>query len=168
MSEIKRHHGVFRGVVQDNNDPTGQRRIRVSVPQITGSEFTDWVYPVEPHGIHVALPKVGQGVWVSYISGDPEHPIWHGSFGKHQENSKPISISTLPNTVSVSSLSNYLIIKTEKDGTQTIDLTATLLAMAQSLKDHETRIQSLESQLSTLHTTLATRTSTSHTHGSNG
>lgn len=168
MSDIKLHHGLYRGVVSDVADPANQRRIRVVVPQITGTEPTGWIWPVEPYGVQISTPIVGQGVWVSYIGGDPEHPVYHGAFGKHQENSKPISISTLPNTVQVSSLSSYLIIKTEKDGTQTVDLTATLLATAQSLKDHETRIQSLESQLSTLHTTLATRTSPSHTHGGNG
>jgi hypothetical protein len=140
--------GFFRAVVQNNRDPLNQRRLQVLVPQSTGAEVTDWVWPVEPHGIHTAPPKVGQGVWVSYISGDSEYPVWIGSFGKHQEASKPYFISPLMNSVSLSGLTPYLIIASEPDGTQVIDLTQTLLAMAKKLLDHETRITSLESQMS--------------------
>lgn len=168
MGEIKRHHGFFRGVVQDNRDPLNQRRIRVSIPQVTGDEVTDWVWPVEPYGVHTSAPVVGQGVWVSYLNSDHEHPIWHGAFGKHYEQSKPLLLKPLLHSVSLTNLTNYLIITVEPDGTQTVDVTATLLAMAQKLHDHETRISSMESQLTTLHATLATRTSPSHTHGSNG
>lgn len=139
--------GFFRGVVQNNKDPLNQRRLQVLVPQSTGAEVTDWVWPVEPHGIHTAPPKVGQGVWISYISGDSEYPVWIGSFGKHQEASKPYLIEPLMNSVSLSGLTPYLIVTSEFDGTQVIDLTKTLLAMAKTLKDHEQRIATLESQM---------------------
>lgn len=168
MEEIKRHHGFFRGVVQDNKDPLNQRRVRVVIPQVTGDEVTDWVWPVEPNGVHTYRPSIGQGVWVSYLNSDHEHPIWHGSFGKHQEQSKPLLLKPLLNSVSLTGLTTYLQIVTEPDGTQTVDVTGTLLTMAQTLQSYETRISSMESQLSTLHATLATRSSTSHTHGSNG
>ena len=60
--------GFFRGVVQNNRDPLNQRRLQVLVPQATGAEVTDWIWPVEPHGIHTSPPTIGQGVWVAYIS----------------------------------------------------------------------------------------------------
>ena len=149
--------GFFRGVVQNNKDPLNQRRLQVLVPQATGAEVTDWVWPVEPHGIHAAPPKVGQGVWVSYISGDSEYPVWIGSFGKHQEASKPYLVKPLMNSVSLSGLTPYLIVESEPDGTQVIELTKTLLAMAKTLQNHEQRITSLESQ-------MASKASISHTH----
>lgn len=139
--------GFFRGIVQNNRDPLNQRRLQVLVPQSTGAEVTDWIWPVEPHGIHTAPPKVGQGVWVSYISGNSEYPVWIGSFGKHQDASKPYLISPLPNSTSLSGLTPYIIVSTEPDGTQVVDLTKTLLAMAAKLKDHETRIAQLEAQM---------------------
>jgi len=139
--------GFFRAVVQNNRDPLNQRRLQVLVPQSTGPEITDWVWPVEPHGIHTAPPKVGQGVWVSYISGDSEYPVWIGSFGKHQEASKPYLISPLMNSVSLAGLTPYLIVESEPDGTQVVHLTKTLLAMAKTLQNHEQRIQSLEAQM---------------------
>lgn len=157
MDDNLKSLGFFRGVVQNNKDPLNQRRLQVLVPQSTGAEVTDWVWPVEPHGIHTSPPKVGQGVWVSYISGDSEYPVWIGSFGKHQEASKPYLISPLMNSVSLSGLTPYLIVESEPDGTQVVNLTKTLLAMAKALQNHEQRIQALESQ-------MAGKASISHSH----
>jgi hypothetical protein len=167
MEGIKHLHGVYRAVVKDNRDPDNLRRLRLQV-QTTGEEVTDWAWPIEMAGTNVGVPDIGQGVWVSYIGGDPEHPIWHGKFGRHQSNSKPVSIKPLKDSVPLTGLSSYLVINTLSDGTKEIDLVATLVATANKLKNHETRITSLESQIATLHSTLATRTSPSHTHGSNG
>lgn len=147
MDDDRKSLGFFRGVVQNNKDPLNQRRLQVLVPQSTGAEVTDWVWPVEPHGIHTTPPKVGQGVWVSYIAGDSEYPVWIGSFGKHQEASKPYLVSPLMDSVSLSGITPYLIVESEPDGTRVVDLTKTLLAMAKTLQNHETRITLLESQM---------------------
>jgi len=143
MDGLKLLHGVYRAVVKDNRDPNNLRRLKLQV-QTTGSEVTDWAWPVEPAGLHVAIPEIGQGVWVSYTGGDPEFPIWHGQFGKHQGKSKPVSITPLNDTVSLTGLSSYLIINNLADGTKEVDLVASLVAMANKLKDHETRIHTLE------------------------
>jgi hypothetical protein len=161
MDPVKRHYGIFRGVVKDNKDPQKQRRIKISVPQTTGTEITEWAWPVEPSSIHTDLPVVGQGVWVQYIGGDPDYPVWLGAFGKNQGKNKQVFIKPLDNVVSLTGLTPYLIVVPQPDGTQELDLVASLLAMANKLK-------SIESQLATLHSTLATRTRPSHTHGSNG
>ena len=147
MDDDRKSLGFFRGVVQNNKDPLNQRRLQVLVPQSTGAEVTDWVWPVEPHGIHTTPPKVGQGVWVSYIAGDSEYPVWIGSFGKHQEASKPYLVSPLMDSVSLSGITPYLIVESEPDGTRVVNLTQTLLAMAKTLQNHETRITLLESQM---------------------
>jgi hypothetical protein len=147
VDDDRKSLGFFRGVVQNNKDPLNQRRLQVLVPQSTGAEVTDWVWPVEPHGIHTTPPKVGQGVWVSYIAGDSEYPVWIGSFGKHQEASKPYLVSPLMDSVSLSGITPYLIVESEPDGTRVVDLTKTLLAMAKTLQNHETRITLLESQM---------------------
>lgn len=142
--ELKRHHGMFRGVVKNTKDPQGHRRIQVVVPQTTGTEVTNWAWPVEPSLIHTGTPEVGQGVWISYEGGHPDYPIWHGTFGKHQGASKPISIKPLSDSVSLSGISSYLVLTTLPDGTKEVDLVASLVAMANKLKDHETRIHTLE------------------------
>jgi hypothetical protein len=116
---------------------------------------------MEPAGIHTPAPIVGQGVWVLFLASDPEYPVYFGEFGKHLERSKKVLIQPLQNSVSLTGLTTYLKVVQKSDGTQELDLVGSLLAMA-------TRLQSVEAQLATLHSTLATRTSTSHTHGSNG
>lgn len=156
--------GFFRGVVQNNKDPLNQRRLQVLVPQATGTEVSDWIWPVEPHGIHTSPPKVGQGVWVSHISGDSEYPVWIGSFGKHQEASKPYLVKPLLDSVSLSGLTPYLIIESEPDGTRVIELTKTLLAMARTLLNHEQRITSLESRVTSLESQMSGKASVTHSH----
>jgi hypothetical protein len=144
MDPVKRHYGVYRGVVKDNKDPQKQRRLKISVPQTTGTEVTEWAWPVEPSNIHTDLPIVGQGVWVSYIGGDPDYPIWMGAFGKNQGSNKNLFIKSLANTVSLTGLTPYLKTTKMPDGTTEVDLIDTLVLMANKLKDHESRIHTLE------------------------
>lgn len=172
---IKTLNGVYRATVFDNKDPKNQNRIKVvlqffNTPNNATQKplSTDWIDCLTPANITTPAPAVGQGVWIMFQAGDPSHPVWVGEFGKHQDKSKKISIKPLLNSVSLTGITTYLIVATQPDGTQEVDLVASLVAMASKLKDHETRIASIESQLTTLHTTLATRTSPSHTHGSNG
>ena len=37
---------IYRGVVVDNSDPETLGRIKMMVPQVTGTEVTDWAWPV--------------------------------------------------------------------------------------------------------------------------
>ena len=144
MDDIKRHYGIYRGVVQDNKDPQSQRRLRVSIPQTTGSEITDWAWPVDPSSISPAVPVIGQGVWVSFIGGDPEYPIWMGTFGTNQGKNKKVLVKPLDNTVSLTAISSYIVTVKNPDGTTEVDMTASLIAMAQKLANYETRIHTLE------------------------
>jgi hypothetical protein len=76
---INRHYGVYRAIVKDNKDPQNQRRLKVSITQTTGSEITEWVWP---SNATAKPPAIGQGVYILFIGGDPEYPIWIGTFGK--------------------------------------------------------------------------------------
>ena len=162
----KKLHGVYRGVVAKNKDPNNQGRIQVLLPH--HDEPTDWAWPMVPAGQGTHIPEIGQGVWVKFEKDDPEFPLWFGEFGKHKAKAKRVLIKPLLDSVSLSGITSYVVLVNKQDGTKEVDLTASLIAMANKLKNYETRIASLESQLTTLHTTLATRTSPSHTHGSNG
>jgi hypothetical protein len=156
MDSVKRLYGIYRGVVKSNNDPQNQRRLKLQV-QTTGAEVTDWAWPVEPSSIHTAVPVIGQGVWVSYIGGDPEYPIWHGSFGKNQGANKQIQVKPLPNSENLTGLTGHIIVVQQTDGTSEVDLTATLVALANKVKTLEGKVTTLESQ-------MLTKASTSHTH----
>ena len=165
---IVRHPGVYRGVVKFNNDVSKQGKLIVSVPQITGDENTDWIWPMVPSSIHTEVPAIGQGVWVFYQAGDGDYPVWFGEYGTNKAPNKRIYIKPLANTVSLTGLSPYFKTVTGSDGKVEVDLTATVVAMANTLKDYETRVASLEAQLVVLHNTLATRTTAGHTHISTG
>ena len=159
--------GVYRGTVINNRDPKKQRRIQVELTTSVGHS-TDWIYPVEPANISTEVPDIGQGVWVHFQAGDHEYPVWTGAFGKHKGKSKRIYVKALPDSVNISTVTAYIKTVKQADGTTEIDLMSTVIAMANALKNHETRITSLESQLTTVKNTLGTRTAPSHTHGSNG
>jgi hypothetical protein len=168
MDSTLKYYGVYRGVVKDNRDPDNQRRLKVTVSQLTGTEVTDWAWPIEPSSIHTGVPGIGQGVWVSYIGGDPDYPVWVGSFGTNQGANKQIFVKPLADSTSIVGITDTIIVNSKTDSTKELDLIDTVIALANKLKNHETRIASLESQLTTLHNTLGTRTAPSHTHGSNG
>lgn len=78
MDLVKRYDAVYRAVVRDNRDPNNLRRLKVSVPQITGEEITDWIWPMISTK---RPPAIGTGIFVFYIGGDPEYPVWIGEFG---------------------------------------------------------------------------------------
>jgi len=146
MDHIKRLNGHYRAIVQDNKDPQNLRRLKLKVQStgFTNEAVTDWVWPVENSGIVLNTPAIGQGVWVTYVGGDPEYPVWLGTFGYNKSTDKKLKLTPLSGSTLLSGLSPYLITGTEPDGTPIIDVTATLLAMANKLKDHETRIHTLE------------------------
>jgi len=148
--------GVYRATVVNNRDPKKQRRLQVELTTSVG-HFTDWVWPIEPANISTEVPEIGQGVWVHFQAGDHEYPTWFGSFGKHKGKSKRLYVKALPDSVNISTLTTYVKTVKQADGTTEIDLMSTMIAMANALKNHETRIASLESQ-------ITQKASTSHSH----
>ncbi len=80
----KRFYGKFRGLVTDNHDPLMTGRIRASVPDVMGDGDSGWALPAAPFGGSAAgffaLPSVGSGVWIEFEHGDPDFPIWSGSW----------------------------------------------------------------------------------------
>lgn len=78
-----RFFGKYRGIVSDNDDPTGRGRLLVRVPTVMGAE-TVWAMPCVPYagnnmGLYT-MPEAGTGVWVEFEAGDPSYPIWVGCF----------------------------------------------------------------------------------------
>lgn len=167
MSKIKQFPGVYRAVVANNKDPKKQRRLQVEIVTSLG-HTTEWVWPMEPANISTEVPEIGQGVWVHFQAGDHEFPTWFGAFGKHKGKSKRLYVKPLADSVSISGLTAYIKTVKQEDGTTEIDLMSTLVAMANVIKNHETRITTLETSLNSLKSTLGTRTSPSHTHSSSG
>lgn len=80
--------GKYRGTVINNVDPLGESRILVTVPDV--SLTPAWATPAhQVAGIQmgsVSVPPIGSGVWIEYEHGDPDRPVWAGSwFGSAAE-----------------------------------------------------------------------------------
>ena len=138
-----------------------KKGLKVIVPQITGTEVSDWILPLEPSNVSVDVPAVGQGVWVTYVGGDTGYPVWIGSFGKNQGKNKKVFIKPLANSTSLTGLTAHVITVKQSDGTTEVDLIATIMALANKVKTLETTVSGLK-------TTLGTRSSGGHTHTTNG
>jgi Type VI secretion system/phage-baseplate injector OB domain len=93
----RRYLGKYRGFVVDNQDPALLGRLKVRVPSLLGQSIvTGWATPCVPYGGAAGqgflfIPERGAGVWVEFEEGDPEFPIWVGTFW-----SKPGGESELP------------------------------------------------------------------------
>lgn len=85
LSEWRNEHffGKYRGTVVDVLDGDDLGFISVSVPEIFGADHVvERVRPCSPfagskHGF-VAIPEVGDGVWVEFEAGKTSLPIWSG------------------------------------------------------------------------------------------
>jgi hypothetical protein len=84
MSTGPRYYGKYRATVLNNLDPRNQGRIMVQLADIYGLFPSTWALPSFPlAGINagaVALPAIGSQVWIDFEAGDPEYPVWTGSF----------------------------------------------------------------------------------------
>jgi phage baseplate assembly protein gpV len=151
------YFGVYRGLVVDNKDPQGHRRVTVKVPQLTGDFVSDWAWPQENGFAKVQVPDIGEGVWVMFEGGNSSYPIWTGTFGKPTKD-KRVNTKVLRDTTSLSGIENtHIITERTANGTTEVDLVATLLVMAAKIKSLETRVTTLEGQ-------MATKANVSHSH----
>jgi hypothetical protein len=153
--------GVYRGVCVNNKDPEGHRRIKLTVPQLTDGAVSNWAWPKENSGVKTEVPTIGEGVFVMFEGGHPSYPIWIGTYGKHKTGKK-VNIKTLSDSTSLTGLDGtHIITERTTNGTTEVDLVATILAMANKIK-------ALETNITALHATLATRTTSGHTHTTAG
>ena len=74
---------IYRAIVRDNRDPRKSGRLKVAIPQLTGSTPTDWIWPLVTAG-YLVLPKAGEQVWVGFEAGDQENPVWLGKTAETQ------------------------------------------------------------------------------------
>jgi hypothetical protein len=126
MSE-QRLYGVYRGTVYSNKDPLSQGRLRVKIPQVLGTQVSEWVWPFNINGVVTESPEVGQGVWVIFEGGDPSFPIWCGVFGKDQGAGYPVSLERLAKSENISDITDLLSLNQPAVSSKQLDITQTLL-----------------------------------------
>jgi hypothetical protein len=88
-----------------------------------------------------------------------------------REKARRLYIKALPDSVVISTLTTYVKTVKQADGTTEIDLMSTLIAMANALKDHQTRLTAAEGKITTLEgksfylrNTMTGKAATGHTH----
>ena len=78
----KRFHGIYPARVEDIFDANNTGRIRVSVADVGGRSLLTWADPCLPiAGNNMGMftvPPVGSAVWVQFVRGDSDYPVWMG------------------------------------------------------------------------------------------
>lgn len=82
-----RYYGLYRGVVESNDDPLGLMRISVTVSAVFDREQF-WALPCVPPDSTV-IPKAGSTVWIQFEQGDLDYPVWMGTLGQPQSGRRP-------------------------------------------------------------------------------
>ncbi len=85
IEKTGRYYGLYEGFVINNNDPEKRGRLQVQIPSIFGEQtFEEWIFGkaiFNGNNIGIfAIPSVGSGVWISFINGDSERPIWENGW----------------------------------------------------------------------------------------
>lgn len=88
-----RYYGKYQGFVTRNDDPQKRGRIRALIPEVLGPDVeSGWAEPCFPYGGGndfgtFAVPPVTRegaayttGVWIEFRGGNPQYPIWVGTF----------------------------------------------------------------------------------------
>lgn len=84
----REHLGKMRGTVVSIDDPKSCGRLRVQI-SLGGQPVEVWADACIPYaggnnGFY-AIPPVGSGVWVEFVEGDIDQPIWTGCWWKEGE-----------------------------------------------------------------------------------
>jgi type VI secretion system (T6SS) baseplate-like injector VgrG len=79
---MRRYWGKYRGVVRVPIDPEMRGRLMVSVEDVWGPNQSSWALPALPYaGLSLGMfvvPAIGANVWVEFMHGHPDYPIWTG------------------------------------------------------------------------------------------
>lgn len=92
MAESK-YFGLYQGVVTNINDPEKRGRIKVKCPDVLGGDTESaWCDPLVQvaydNGGDFCIPEKGELVWLQFIAGDANRPVWLG--GWWQKNMTPL------------------------------------------------------------------------------
>lgn len=79
-----KYYGVYQGVVSNIKDTEKRGRIKVQCPDVLGEVESAWCDPVIPvaydGGGDFCMPAVEETVWIMFIAGDANRPVWFGNW----------------------------------------------------------------------------------------
>lgn len=91
-----KYYGIYQAKVSDINDPNKRGRIKVICPTVLVGAESAWCDPVvnpvcKDLSGDFCIPSVGESVWIMYIEGDVNRPVYLG--GWYSNNKTPIGNS---------------------------------------------------------------------------
>lgn len=92
----KKFYGLYQGVVTKVKDPEKRGRIKVKCPEVLGGDVESaWCDPMIPvaydYGGDFYIPVVNEAVWIQFIAGDSNRPVYMG--GWWSEKKSPLGSS---------------------------------------------------------------------------
>ncbi|ABV94288.1 conserved hypothetical protein [Dinoroseobacter shibae DFL 12 = DSM 16493] len=127
QEQARRYYGKFRGFVVDNADPETLGRLRVRVPSVMGNEVSDWALPCAPFGGLdgqglFLIPEVDSQLWVEFEEGNPDKPIWVGTFWRASDLPPEDARQPEPTTRMLQTPSGHRLRFDDADGDERITL----------------------------------------------
>ena len=88
-----KYYGIYQGIVTSIKDTEKRGRIKIKCPDVLGDEAESaWCDPVIPvaydNGGDFCIPTIKETVWVMFIGGDANRPVWLGNWW--QKNMSPL------------------------------------------------------------------------------
>jgi len=83
---------IYQAKVLSVDDPNQMDRVQVEVPTKFATEVSDWARPISMAPGWSWKPSVDDFVWVMYENGDPDRPLYIGSWWPQNSS----AVSTLP------------------------------------------------------------------------
>lgn len=120
--DLNRHagkfYGKYAGFVAKDSVPDIRGRVKVVVPTVFGETTSVWARPCLPWG-HFTLPPPEARIWVEFEAGDPEFPLWVGTY--YPEGSAPEEAQAEPQSHRVIQMpSGHTIELSDEDGAEKI------------------------------------------------
>lgn len=89
----KKYYGIYQGIVTSHKDPENRGRLKVLCPDVLGGKTESaWCDPCIPiaydKGGDFCIPVKDEAVWLMFIGGDANRPVWLG--GWWQKNMTPL------------------------------------------------------------------------------
>lgn len=81
----KKYYGLYQGVVTNTKDPEKRGRIKVICPKVLGDKVESaWCDPLVnvayDNGGDFCIPDKDEAVWLQFIEGDANKPVWLGGW----------------------------------------------------------------------------------------
>ena len=84
-----KYYGIYQGVVSSIKDTEKRGRIKIKCPDVLGETESAWCDPVAyDGGGDFCMPALNETVWVMFIDGDANRPVWLGNWW--QEDMTPL------------------------------------------------------------------------------